>query len=54
MTITPGQRGQFDVVVDGDVVATKRAVGTVARLRGDKGFPDPDDALEAVRRKLNG
>ena len=51
--IEPGHKGQYDVIVDGDVVATKHPVGAIARLKGDKGFPDDDEAVEAVRRKLS-
>jgi hypothetical protein len=40
------------VFVDGDVVASKHKVSTVARVRGDKGFPDDDEAVAAVRVKL--
>jgi hypothetical protein len=52
VTIEPGNRGQFDVFVDGDVVATKHAVSALAKLRGDKGFPEDADAVAAVRTKL--
>jgi hypothetical protein len=49
VTVTPGGRGQFDVIVDGDVVAMKHGTG----MRHDKkGFPDDDDAVAAVRTKL--
>ena len=40
------------MLVDGDVVATKHSVGVMSRLKGDKGFPEDDEAVEAVRRKL--
>jgi len=50
--IEVGASGQFDVFVDGEVVATKHAVGLLARLRGNKGFPDDDEAVEAVRAKV--
>lgn len=40
------------MIVDGEVVASKHAVGVLARVKGDKGFPDDDEAVEAVRRKL--
>jgi hypothetical protein len=52
VTITPGGKGQFDVLVDGEVVATKHQVSAIGRLRGDKGFPDDDEALAAVRTHL--
>jgi hypothetical protein len=47
--VTPGAKGQYDVVVNGDVVAAKYADGfTLDR----KGFPDDDEAVAAVRAKL--
>jgi hypothetical protein len=52
VTTTPGGKGQFDVLVDGDVVASKHAVSAMGRLKGDKGFPDDHEAVEAVRTKL--
>ena len=54
MAIAPGGRGQFDVIVDGAVVATKHPVSAIAKLRGDKGFPDDDEAVAAVRTHLAG
>jgi hypothetical protein len=50
--IAPGNKGQFDVIVDGDIVASKHGVGVVGRLKGDKGFPDDDESVEAVRDRL--
>ena len=47
-----GAAGQFDVLVDSDVVATKRPVGVLRRLLGDKGFPSDASAVAAVRAKL--
>ena len=41
------------MIVDGDVVATKHPVGAMGRLKGEKGFPDDDEAVEAVRQKLS-
>jgi hypothetical protein len=49
-----GRSGQFDVLVGDTVVATKRAVGFVARLLGDKGFPNEADAVAKVRAHLAG
>ena len=48
-----GSRGQFDVLVDGDVVVTKDKVGFFARIRGDKGFPDEDRAVAAVKARVD-
>jgi hypothetical protein len=47
-----GGKGQFDVLVDGEVVASKHGVGAIAKLLGAKGFPTEDEVLDAVRRKL--
>ena len=47
-----GARGQFDVVVDGEVVASKQQVGLFARLLGDDGFPDIEATVNAVEAKL--
>lgn len=41
-----GGLGQFDVVVDGTVVAS-RGGNFLNRLLGG-GFPDPDDVVEAI------
>ena len=34
------------------VVATKHKPGVAGRLKGDKGFPDDDEAVAAVKRAL--
>lgn len=47
-----GARGQFDVVVDGEVVASKQQVGLFARLLGADGFPDEQATVDAVEKKL--
>ena len=47
-----GARGQFDVVVDGEVVASKTQVGIFARLLGEDGFPDIEATVSAVEAKL--
>ncbi len=44
--------GQFDVFVGDDVVASKQSKGLLARLSGDKGFPNEDEAVAAVEAKL--
>ncbi len=47
-----GARGQFDVVVDGEVVASKQQVGIFARLLGGDGFPEIEVTVSAVEAKL--
>ena len=47
-----GDRGQFDVLVDGAVVISKNRPGLMGRLLGDKGFPDEGEAVAAVAAKL--
>lgn len=52
VAIKPGGRGQFDVLVDGVLVASKHATGDMARLIGQGGFPDEQMTVEAVNRQL--
>lgn len=52
MEIVAGARGQFDVLVDGVVVASKRKVGLLSKLFGSGGFPDEAAAVAAVRERL--
>jgi hypothetical protein len=47
-----GSRGQFDVFVGEQVVATKQKVSLWARLLGNPGFPDEESAVAAVRAQL--
>lgn len=47
-----GARGQFDVVVGGEVVASKQQVGVFARLLGGDGFPEAEAVVSAVEAKL--
>ena len=42
-----GRRGQFDVLVDGRVVATRKG-GLVAKFTR-RPWPDPDQVVAAVR-----
>lgn len=42
-----GRRGQFDVLVGGRVVATRKG-GLVAKFT-KRPWPDPDDVVAAVR-----
>ncbi|MCC6998723.1 MAG: Rdx family protein [Deltaproteobacteria bacterium] len=50
--VKPGARGQFDVLVDGVLVASKHGTGALARLIGQGGFPDEQLTVEAVDRQL--
>ena len=47
-----GARGQFDVLVD-DVLVASRATGFMARLLGG-GWPDENEVVEAVRSRQRG
>ena len=49
MTLQRGDVGQFDVVVDGEVVA-RRQGGLLQRVLGG-GWPDPEDVIAAIERK---
>ena len=44
-----GRTGQFDVLVDGDVIASREA-GFLTRLLGG-GWPDPATVVAAVRAR---
>ena len=50
--IAPGSFGQFDVLVDGERVAGKRAGGWLARLLRSGEFPGEAEAIAAVRARL--
>ncbi len=54
MELEVGARGQFDVMVDGNVVASKQQVGLFARLLGTDGFPEEDATVDAVEARLQG
>jgi len=48
--VAPGsERGQFDVWVDGECIASKSRSLWVRILRS--GFPDPDGVIAEVRRR---
>jgi hypothetical protein len=44
----PGELGQFDVVVDGKVVASRRRSVLASLLGG--GWPTADEVLQAIER----
>jgi hypothetical protein len=47
-----GSAGQFDVLYDGQVVASKEKVSLFAKLLGNKGFPDEAKVIEALRARI--
>lgn len=47
-----GRRGQFDVLVDGRLVATRKG-GLIAKFTR-RPWPEPDDVIDAVRAALEG
>lgn len=47
-----GASGQFDVLIGGDVVATKRHPGFLKWILGDPGFPEEGAAIAAVKARL--
>lgn len=52
MDLQVGGRGQFDVLVDGEIVASKQSVGLFQRLLGADGFPETEATVTAVEAKL--
>jgi hypothetical protein len=50
VTLERGRLGQFDVVVDGEVVA-RRARGVRRRALGG-GWPEPEDVVAKIEAKL--
>lgn len=46
----PGKLGQFDVLVDGEVVAS-RGGGMLKRVLGG-GWPDPEQVVAAIEARL--
>lgn len=48
-TLAVGARGQFDVLVDGSVIAS-RDKGFLTRILGG-GWPDPEDVVEKVKER---
>ena len=52
MKVTAGSFGQFDVLVDGSVVVSKTGSGIFLRLLGRGEFPNEDEAVAAVKTRL--
>jgi len=48
----PGAAGQFDVLVDDDVVATSSHPGFFRWILGDTGLPDDSATIAAIRARL--
>jgi predicted Rdx family selenoprotein len=48
--LTPGRWGQFEILVDGAVVASRKS-GLIAKLI-KRPWPDPDEVVTAVRARL--
>ena len=49
-TTEPGSSGQFDVVADGEVIASREG-GFFKKLLGG-GWPDPDEVVEELRKRV--
>jgi hypothetical protein len=49
--IRKGSTGQFDVVVDGETIASK-SKGLMAMFTG--GWPNPDDVVKRLRERVSG
>jgi hypothetical protein len=47
---TPGRRGQFEVIANGRLVASRKG-GLIAKLTM-RPWPDKDEVVEAVRAQL--
>ncbi len=45
-----GRRGQFEILVDGHTVVSRKG-GLLAKFLG-KPWPDPDDVVDAVQRAV--
>ncbi len=51
--VSPGSFGQFDVLVESTVVASKTGGGLLSRLLGRGDFPDEDETVAAVKARLS-
>ena len=45
-----GKSGQFDVIVDGETIASRG--GNMLTRLFDAGWPDPEDVLAAAKQRL--
>lgn len=52
--LVPGGIGQFEVFVDDEKVVGKDEVSFFSKLLGNKGIPDHDRVIEALRATLPG
>jgi hypothetical protein len=48
---TPGRKGQFDVIADGDVVVSRG--GNWFTRQFGVGYPDFDEVIVAIKERLN-
>lgn len=46
-----GGSGQFDVLVDGQLVASKQAAGFMTKLFGGGGWPDESTVVDEIRKR---
>ena len=50
--LTVGAFGQFDVRVDDEILVSKTGPGLLPRLLGRGEFPDEEEVVQAVKRRL--
>ena len=48
--LNEGKRGQFDVIIDGDVIASRE--GGFFNKVFRKGWPDPEDVVRVLEQRL--
>jgi hypothetical protein len=48
-----GGSGQFDVLVNGELVASKQKSGLMAKLFGGGGWPDEGTVVEEIRKRAS-
>jgi len=51
--VQPGDTGQFDVIVDGEVIAS-RGGNAVTRVLFGAGFPEFESVLDEIERRMSG
>jgi hypothetical protein len=49
-TITDGETGKFDVIVDGDLIV-QRGGNSLTRIFG-AGYPDPEQVVEKIEKHV--